>query len=249
MRRVLVPLDGSERGDLILSFLDRMLPELRAGELVVLRVLTESSSKEVARARLEETARRLGSAGHRAIPLLVAGADPAAEVAKVARLIDPWLVALSTHGEGASQAPRGSVAAKVIERCPAPLLLVGRQALPLDPGPGFARVLVALDGSPDQQDVLPLVAELARPSDAEVLLAHTPGVDPAPARTRLVSDGVVRTRTLEAKGDLARALLDVAAHEAVDLVAIGARPRGGEGLGAVAREVAQRCDCPLLLVR
>lgn len=256
MRRVLVPLDGSDRGDQILTFLDRMVPELRARELVLLRVLGESSSKDLAQARLAATARRLEAAGLRPVPLMVVGDDPAAEVVKVAGLTRPWLVTLSTHGEGDSSAARGSVAAKVVEGCPAPLLLVGRQALPLDPGPGLSRVLVALDGSNAVASILPFVVELARPSNAEVLLLHVAGVageapaDLEAARERLRQEDVERVRVLQATGDVVAALLDVARREAVDLLALGARGRtGGGGLGSVARAVAQRCDTPLLLVR
>lgn len=256
MRRLLVPLDGSERGDQILTFLDRMVPELRARELVLLRVLTESSSKDVARGKLDATARRLAASGLKPVPLVVVGDDPAVEVVKVAELTRPWLVTLSTHGEGDSNAPRGSVAARVVEACPAPLLLVGRQALPIDPGPGLSRILVALDGSQAVASILPFVVELARPSNAEVVLLHVDRggkegpADLDAARERLRQEDVERVRTLTASGDVAGALLDVARREGVDLLALGARGRtAGGGLGSVARAVAQRCDCPLLLVR
>lgn len=256
MRRLLVPLDGSDRGDQILSFLDRMLPELRAQELVLLRVLGEGEHVEAASARLGETTRRARASGLLATPLVVVGGSPAGEVLKVAGLIRPSLVAVSTHGAGQSRESRGSVAAQVIEGCPAPLLVVGRQALPIDPGPGLSRVLVAIDGSRAADTVLPLVGELARPSDAEVLLLTvTPeGADDATdlevARAKLLQAGVDRVRVLRAKGDVADALLEATRREAVDLLAMGARGKtGGAGLGSVARAVAQRCDCPLLLAR
>lgn len=256
MRRLLVPLDGSQRGDQILTFVDRMVPELRARELVLLRVLTESSGKEVAQERLAATARRLADAGLKPVSLMVVGDDPAAEVVKVAELTRPWLVTLSTHGEGESDAPRGSVAARVIEACPAPLLLVGRQALPLDPGPGLARILVALDGSRAVASILPFVVDLARPSNAEVLLTHVKrsadeaSADLDAARERLRQEDVERVRVIQATGDVAPALLDVARREAVDLLALGARGGTvGGGLGSVARAVALRSDCPLLIVR
>lgn len=254
MRRLLVPLDGSDRGDQVLSFLDRMLPELRAQELVLLRVLAEGEHVEAARARLGETARRAKASGLRITPLVVVGDEPAVEVLKVAGLIRPTLVALSTHGAGQSPEARGSVAAQVVEGCPVPLLVVGRQALPLDPGPGLSRVLVAIDGSRGADTVLPLVGELARPSDAEVLLLTVDAGDDATdlevARAKLLQAGVDRVRVLRARGDVAEALLDATRREAVDLLAMGARGKsGGAGLGSVARAVAQRCDCPLLLAR
>ena len=70
------------------------------------------------------------------------------------------------------------------------------------------------------------------------------------ARAKLFQAGVDRVRALTAKGDVAEALLSAANREAVDLLAMGARgSRMGIGLGSVARAVAQRCDCPLLIVR
>jgi nucleotide-binding universal stress UspA family protein len=261
MRRLLVPLDGSERGDQVLTFLDRMVPELRATELVLIRVVTEGAAIDVARERLEATARRHRSAGLKVRTLTILADDPASTILEVAALVRPSLVSLSTQGAGQTKHHRGSVAAKVVERCPVPVLVVGRQALPLDPGPGLSRVLVALDGSRGADAVLPVVGQLARPSDAEVVLLTVEGgegdgdgggagVDLEVARAKLMQEGVDRVRVLRAKGDVAPALLEVARREAVDLLAMGARGRtGGEGLGSVASAVAQGCDCPLLLAR
>lgn len=254
MRRLLVPLDGSERGDQVLSFLDRMVPELRATELVLIRVVTEGAAIDVARERLEATARKHRSAGLKVSTLTLLADDPAAEILKVAALVRPSFVALSTQGAGQTKHRHGSVAAKVVEACPVPVLMVGRQALPLDPGPGLSRVLVALDGSRVAEAVLPVVGELARPSDAEVVLltveGKESGVDLELARAKLMQEGVDRVRILRVKGDVAPALLEVAKREAADLLAMGARGRtGGDGLGSVASAVAQGCDCPLLLAR
>jgi len=255
MRRILTPLDGSPRGDQILTFLDRLFPESRVRELVLLRVLAGAPATELARSHLDRTAHRLREAGLDVKTLLTVADDPAAEILKVAGLIRPWLTALSTHG--ASDGPdRGSVAASVIPACPGPLLLVGRQALPIDPGPGCARILVALDGSRCAEAVLPIVGELARPSGAEVVLLTVgePGRS-APthleiARSKLEEAGVDRVRVMQAGGEVAEALLAATRREAVDLLAMGARgATGGPGLGSVARAVAQRCDCPLLLAR
>jgi nucleotide-binding universal stress UspA family protein len=256
MRRILTPLDGSPRGDQILTFIDRLLPESRVRELVLLRVLADLPTSEVARGHLDRIAHGLREGGLTATTLLTLADDPAAEIVKLAGLIRPWLTALSTHGAGEGRSVRGSIAAGVIPACPGPLLLVGRQALPIDPGPGCARILVALDGSRCAEAVLPIVGELARPSGAEVVLLTVgePGRS-APthlevARAKLEEAGVDRVRVLQAGGDVADALLVATRREAADLLAMGARgATGGPGLGSVARSVAQRCDCPLLLAR
>lgn len=256
MRRILTPLDGSPRGDQLLTFLDRLLPESRVRELVLLRVLTGPPASEAARSHLDRTAQRMRESGLSVATLLTLADDPAAEIVKVAGLIRPWLTALSTHGAGEGRSGRGSVAAGVIPSCPGPLLVVGRQALPIDPGPGCARILVALDGSRCAEAVLPIVGELARPSGAEVVLLTVgePGGS-APthleiARAKLEEAGVDRVRVHQAGGDVADALLAASRREAADLLAMGARgATGGPGLGSVARSVAQRCDCPLLLSR
>lgn len=256
MRRILVPLDGSDRGDLILTFLDRMLPESRGGiELILLRVLARGEALDVAHERTAATTKRLWDKGVRALSLVVVGDEVPAEVLKLAELTHPWLVALSTHGAGDSRRRHGSVAERLVEATPGPLLLVGRQALPLDPAAGLNRVLVALDGSRSADGALSLVGELARPSDAEVVLLSVDtgaagAVDLEGARARLLQAGVDRVRALTAAGDVAEALLATARREGVDLLALGARgATGGPGLGSVARAVAQGCDCPLLLTR
>lgn len=257
MRRILTPLDGSPRGDQILTFIDRLLPESRVRELVLLRVLSGPvASEAAARNHLDRTAHRLREAGLGATTLLTLADDPASEIVKVAGLVRPWLTALSTHGAGDSPCAHGSVAAGALPACPGPLLLVGRQALPIDPGPGCARILVALDGSRCAEAVLPIVTELARPSDTEVVLMTVgePGRSALThletARAKLDEAGLDRVRVIHSVGDVADALLAATRHEAVDLLAMGARgATGGAGLGSVACSVAQRCDCPLLLSR
>lgn len=75
------------------------------------------------------------------------------------------LVIMTTHGRGPfSRFWLGSVADQLVSRLPMPLLLVRPQtALPtLNHEPGFRRQLIALDGSPRAEAILPPAVELGR---------------------------------------------------------------------------------------
>lgn len=262
--RVLIPVDGSERSDRILSVIDR-LPQLRGSELVVVQVVPgpdperEPGAVDLALEHLRGIARRQRSTGLRVEPLVVVG-DAAEEVLRLARLVQPALVAMAMHGTGASAALRGAVAERVLERCPAPLLLCNDAVLPLDPTGGFNRILVPLDGSSTSALVLDPVEEIAQDNRSEVLLLH---VDPQGERAedalselegprrRLVAAGV-KVRALPALGDPATAIVDAAARENVDLLAMTSHSHSGtsrQWFGSVAGEVVRHVPCPLLVVR
>lgn len=274
---VLVPLDGSELSDSILPHVERLVRG-EGHDVVLLRVLPPpgpdrpeaqaAAERAAAEAHLSRVRARLESHGAR-VTALVRDGDPAAEVLFAADELRPDLVAMSSHGRtGVLRWLRGSVAERVLRACPRPLLLVTPQARPRGADARLERLLVPLDGGERSAAVLPRVAALARAHQAEVLLLRVTWepTRPAlasvlsPARTaeslrgwaeRLREQGVP-TRVLTAVGDAANEILDVAAREDVDLIAMATHGRTGLARfvdGSVSETVLRHCRRPLLVVR
>lgn len=275
LTRILVPLDGSLLGDRILTFVDR-LPDRAGLDLVLVRVVEpavgdERWEEEVALAQQHLRAVEAGLRERRLrASHFVTSGEPVERILEAVRLLDPSLVAMSTRGRGGlGRALRGSVAERVLRECPVPLLVGNPASLPLDPGQGFARILVPLDGSELAARVLPLVVPLARTHQAEVVLLRVENFERpgalehlmtedetaatlAPFAARLRADGVPRVRCLGRVGGEAARILETVDREAVDLVAMTTHGRSGVARlwwGSVAEEVVRRCAAPLLLLR
>jgi nucleotide-binding universal stress UspA family protein len=83
------------------------------------------------------------------------------------------LIVMTTHGRGpVSRALLGSVADELIRRTPVPVLLLRprSESAPHQPEPVLNHVLIALDGSPLAEQVLPPAFELARLWEARCTL-------------------------------------------------------------------------------
>jgi len=83
------------------------------------------------------------------------------------------LTVLCSHGvRGVSDWSLASTARKLIERTPGSLLLVPAAAAIKGGAVRYRRILVALDGSPRAESVLPLAVQIAASQSAELLLVH-----------------------------------------------------------------------------
>lgn len=140
--RILVPLDGSELAEAILSDVVE-LATLHRAEVVLLRVasahavigsdLTEAQVHAVAEAEgyLAGKEHRLADRGIR-VSSVVRYGQPADEILDHARTSGIDLIAMSTHGRsGMERVLLGSVAERVLRESPVPLLL--RRAVGLAP--------------------------------------------------------------------------------------------------------------------
>jgi nucleotide-binding universal stress UspA family protein len=140
-QRMLVPLDGSERAEAILSFAEQVAGPLDA-EVVLFRVLEPPSPIELvasagvvtpdtftlreidAKRYLSEIERRLSKKGLR-VRTRVALGSPAEEILTAARSVSADLIAMATHGRsGIGRALLGSVAESVLRASPVPVLLI-----------------------------------------------------------------------------------------------------------------------------
>lgn len=275
-RTVLVPLDGSPLGDRIVPHVERLLGR-EPYAVVLLRVVPPASSddrspeerlreRDLAEAHLLAVRHRLEQDGAAVTTLLREG-DPAAEILCATDELAPAIVAMGSHGRGGLlRWLRGSVAEQVLRACHTPLLLV----TPHEAATGssrFRRILVPLDGSDRAEAVLPVVADLARRHEAEVVLLRVarPGPPrpasapdlPEPAELladhgrRLGAQGVA-ARVVETLGDPAGEILGVGEREQVDLIAMATHGRAGleRALeGSVSEAVLRRARRPLLVLR
>lgn len=282
-KRILVPLDGSALADRIIEQVKRLLVR-KDHEVVLLSVVEPDADPVVredkyreARDHLERIRDALVDQGAVASCRVVIG-DPVEEIIAQAQKVQPELVAMATHGRsGITRFVRGSVAEHVIRGCPAPVLVANPRALDLmsqSPELRFRRILVPIDGSEVSLGILPLVEDLARLYDSEVLLLRVEWTVPVaaapypaevaalrppreveaslePVRKRLEQAGL-RARPLAAYGPEALEILDAADREQVDLVAMSTHGRTGLSrwiFGSVAEQVIRHCTRPLLVRR
>jgi nucleotide-binding universal stress UspA family protein len=190
--RILIPLDGSPRAELILSQVARMLRRENA-EILLLQVLTIPPSigradltylrrveRENGQAYLEALAGRFRAQGAKVHGRLVEG-SPAEVILDTARREGATLIAMTTHGRtGLARWAMGSVAEKVARAADIPLLLVRSfrrspegDLEPLVPEElPFRRILVPVDGSPTSMSVVTPAEKFAQLFESEILVLH-----------------------------------------------------------------------------
>ena len=156
LNRVLVPLDGSVRGEVALSWA-QTIPTQR---IRLLQICSgENSDPGAATRYLEDVAARLRLPGCE-IETRVAFGDPAEGI--VADAVDADLIVMCTQGTGAGgRLLFGSVADRVARHAPVPTLLLRGGSHPITTE-SVRRLVVPLDGSPTAERALTLTTLLAR---------------------------------------------------------------------------------------
>jgi len=256
MSSILVPVDGSEISERILSLMGR-LPNPARVKLFLLLVEPRAEEERLTAAMtyLGLLERRLRETGFEVQHALQEG-DPAERILATAAMLRPSLVAISTHGKGGAQG-RGSVAEEVLAGCPVPLLVANPNSLPLDPGLGFSRILVPLDGSQGATRILPHVEGLALQFGSEVILLNVAAsedalVDLTPQRQSLEKAGVKSVRAEARVGEEAEQILAAAKEANADLLAFTSHTDGGASVrpfGSVAEVLVRQAPIPLLVDR
>ncbi|MBT8395615.1 MAG: universal stress protein [Gemmatimonadetes bacterium] len=196
-----------------------------------------------------------------------------------ANAIDAKMLIMTTHGRtGVSRAWLGSVADSLVRHSSFPLFVIR----PLDdgesfPDPRFEHFLVPLDGSPIGEKILEPTVDLGKAMGARFTLLHvvapyvTVGarVSPLPAghlqerlekaeeylegvTGRLRAQGLEAEPLIESHFAPARAILNTAEAQGVDLISIATHGYTGVKralLGSVTDKVLRAARCPLLLER
>jgi len=190
--RILVPLDGSPRAELILPQIARILRR-EDSEIILLRVvdipeavgrvsmaILRQKELEEAQQYLHDLILRFGEKADK-IHARVAEGWAAETILETARTEGATLVAMSTHGRtGLVRWAMGSVAEKVARASDVPLLLVRSfrrnskgDLEPLVPQElPFRRILVPVDGSPTSMSVIGSAEKFAHLYESDILVLH-----------------------------------------------------------------------------
>lgn len=191
-KRILVPLDRSTHAE---QALGRAASLARAANAAVDLVLVHhpphfsdfDESRDERRWNddhnyLERVATEVASGARIEVSHVVATGDPVDEICRRAWAIDADLVIMTSHGRtGVSRVWIGSVADGVLRHAAVPVLMVRpveRKARRASARRAFRRILVPLDDSALGAQILPSALDLARASDARLVLLHV--VHPEP---------------------------------------------------------------------
>jgi nucleotide-binding universal stress UspA family protein len=285
---ILVPLDGSReaehaipaalevarRTDARLELL-RVRPPREIREEIEGRPFTDPGPPSIERRYLDQLAARLSDVDR--LTVKVIRGEPAESIANRAADIGASLIVMCTHARGgAGRLLLGSVADAVVRSAAVPVML-------LKPPPTeatlpslrtFPRVLVPVDGSPESQQIVPLLVQtigtdgtefslvrVVHP-EAALVASHATGGDAGrdqnPARGLDTLASWIRDRAghasvrLVADRNPAEVILEEANRTGARLIAMTTRARRGPSrlvLGSVADEVLRGAGCPVILFR
>ncbi len=185
IKRILVPLDGSELAESALPYAQAVASKTGA-EVTLLTSLhnvdswagrpvqTDKESVALVHDYLEAKGRELVSEGLSVKTDI--GSDPAAE-AIIDHLTneDEDLIVMSTHGRsGITRWVFGSVAHKVLHAAHCPILLIRPSSPPLEANdmPDIQKIVVPLDGSEHSLTALPVIEDFAKAFKASLILLN-----------------------------------------------------------------------------
>jgi nucleotide-binding universal stress UspA family protein len=283
---ILVPLDGSAVGEdalptaamlargmgarLHLVHVHEGILLLYSSDLVIGGVPTlntpiDEQCRSDETAYLHQTAERLIAAGHSVTTALLSGPIDEA-LARAAATEQAALIVMSTHARGgAARTFMGNLGDVLVRHTSIPLLLVHVQPSPVpNPAPPFRHMLIALDGSPLAEQVLPIAQRIGSGLDLEYTLLHITSPHSSGAELSAIQqylNGVAAR--LDAPADKvhtmmmayrspAEAIEIYARNHGVDLVVMSTHGRGGLSrlvFGSVADAVIQATQFPVLVYR
>jgi len=262
-----VTLDGSDASSTILQAAAPLARAFKAS-IALMSALEQAQLVFDRKSWLEGVAAGLRDQGiETSIELRIGVADEA--ILGFIRDKPPVLLAMATHGRrGLDRLRLGSVAESVLRRTDVPLLI----ARPDTAGARGQAILVALDGSPLGEEILPDVARLAKATGRPVDVAsvslpavtaggvgefpmYFPKDDPEPYLKgvcgRLGGDGI-QAKPVALSGRAASALVTYAAESGAGFVALTTHGRTGLRrvlMGSIAEEVLRNAPCPVLVRR
>lgn len=267
LRRILVPCDGSIESEAVLGMLAPFARQEQS-EVAVLYVAGAGQSPQGPPPRIDQLCQALRTLGIHAWMELREG-KPAEQILAWAREKGVDLIAMTTHGHsGMRRVMLGSVAEDILRHTEVPVLITR----PATPAHAWKRIVVALDGSPQAENVLRDAVELARISGAALELVQValpvvsaaglgefptlmPSEDPRPYLRRMAArvEAVgVQARPVALEGRAAPEILRHLEQEGAALVCLTTHGRTGLSrllLGSIAEEVLRHAPCPVWIRR
>ena len=179
LKKILIPLDGSELGELALVYAKELAGALNLQ--VQLTFVVEHRNKETSQVfenYLDKVAERLRTQVKRTnqeseINTVVLNGEPASALIEYSKKEGVDLLIIMSHGQsGIMPWVMGGTASKVVQRSQVPVLVVrASEALSRRrPIQVFKKILLPLDGSPMGEAALPYVKIIAQALDCEVIL-------------------------------------------------------------------------------
>lgn len=181
--KIVTPLDGSDVAEQVLPYVRPLAVGLETPVELVLASGIDGKGTIDDRVKAEEYLKGVAKSFANLVPVayVVRDGNPVDVIVDAAKEHLSTLIAMATHGRsGLARWAMGSVADKVLHSAPNPLLLVRAQKdTEAAQTVTIKNVIVPLDGSPLAEQVLPLVAAIARSLGAKVYPTWV--VPPAPA--------------------------------------------------------------------
>jgi nucleotide-binding universal stress UspA family protein len=276
MQKILIPLDGSNLAEASLS-VARTIGSVFDSEITLITVASVGvhdtrpdpvfsgglGFKEEGEYKLylEHIASNLSNNGISAKTMVVDGPVVEAIGNRVGNGQD--LIIMSTNGRsGIKRLMMGSVASRVVQTSSTPILLLKPTDGWRSRGTDFRQLLVALDGSPHSERVLPYVSLFAQSFASKVTLLTVPVGNASAAyqaqlghylqgvAEELLAEGVQVEVMVTGNGP-ARTIVRISHEHKADLIMLATQGRGGFDrlmLGSVADRIIQTMPCPLFLV-
>lgn len=173
-KKLIVPLDGSEKAEAVLSFVEN-LAAIFNSEIILLGVSGERGINvpRLMASYLGNIMLRLKSNGLQAQQMLLSG-NAGEEIIKYSNQNSSSLLILANYGASVtSHWLLGDLTAKILLRTMAPMLLIPEKRFTLSKeNAQFKRILVPLDTSPEGETALQVVLELAHEAASRLFLLH-----------------------------------------------------------------------------
>ncbi len=171
IKRVLIPLDGSELAERVIPHLLRFIVPQRT-EFLLMTALSPSIlpfHENVASERVHTVSQQLNQLGFKVESKLLSG-KPADSILRLAELAYVDLIAMSTHGRtGLGLALLGSVADEVLHNAHPSIFLVPARVV-LRSDALLRTILLPLDGTPVAEAALPVAQQFAQETGAIIHL-------------------------------------------------------------------------------
>jgi nucleotide-binding universal stress UspA family protein len=253
MKKILVPLDGSEYSEHVLEHVGKLAATADLCVRLLLVHPERPAARKLAAAYLDGVVEKYKARLPAMESRLMTGNAPE-RILREAGLFEADLVAMTTHGRsGVGRAVFGSVAEEVVSRAATPLLLVRPGAKPRT----WGSMLVPIEPTPRSRKILPTALDWARSTGGRLILMRVVTQGPVVPAVRdlerllpVASRAGVVAKTVVHAGDPLREILAVAASERADVIALATHGRAGLARlveGSVTEEVLRRSDVPLLV--
>ncbi|MGD9713268.1 MAG: universal stress protein [Thermomicrobiales bacterium] len=195
IRRILVPLDGSEYGQRALPWATALAGD--KVDLILMEVIPHASgvrdftgrvistAEQISKGYQDMATEQLGGVRSKWFPerenvtLVVAEGDPTEQILATAHQHNADLIVMSSRGRGAiGRFASGSVADRVVRHAPLPVCVIGPEGA-LETEAEIKRVIAPIDDTPLSFAALPVAAAIGVLHDATVHAVHVlaPEVD------------------------------------------------------------------------